>query len=72
MVDTAINALCDESMLPLFRKLSRAFTLLLGIDPIVVMTDIAGGIRGQALDGPYGARGRSPTRRYVAVDQTDR
>ena len=33
-----------------FVKLSRALTLLLGIDPIVVMNDIAGASQEQALD----------------------
>lgn len=33
-----------------YRKLSNALTLLLGIDPIVVMRDIAGASREQALD----------------------
>jgi hypothetical protein len=33
-----------------FNKLSRALTLLLGIDPIVVMKDIAGASQEQALD----------------------
>ena len=33
-----------------YRKLSRALTLLLGIDPVVVMKDIAGASRDQALD----------------------
>lgn len=33
-----------------YNKLSKALTLMLGIDPIVVMTDIAGASREQALD----------------------
>jgi AcrR family transcriptional regulator len=33
-----------------YRRLSNALTLLLGIDPIVVMTDIAGASRHDALD----------------------
>jgi AcrR family transcriptional regulator len=33
-----------------FSKLSKALTLMLGIDPIVVMQDIAGATREQALD----------------------
>ena len=33
-----------------YSKLSRALTLMLGIDPIVVMKDIAGASRQQALD----------------------
>jgi hypothetical protein len=33
-----------------YSKLSRALTLLLGIDPVVVMKDIAGASRFQALD----------------------
>jgi AcrR family transcriptional regulator len=33
-----------------YRRLSQALTLLLGIDPIVVMTDIAGAGRKEALD----------------------
>ncbi|HYL36040.1 MAG TPA: TetR/AcrR family transcriptional regulator [Bryobacteraceae bacterium] len=33
-----------------FSKLSRALTLLLGIDPVVVMKDIAGASQEQALD----------------------
>ena len=33
-----------------YSKLSRALTLMLGIDPIVVMKDIAGASREQALD----------------------
>ena len=33
-----------------YKKLSHALTLLLGIDPVVVMTDIAGASRKEALD----------------------
>src|SRR5262245_45713696 len=33
-----------------FERLSRALTLVLGIDPVVVMTDIAGATREQGLD----------------------
>lgn len=33
-----------------YQKLSRALTLLLGIDPVVVMKDIAGASREEALD----------------------
>ena len=33
-----------------YGKLSRALNLMLGIDPIVVMKDIAGASRQQALD----------------------
>jgi hypothetical protein len=33
-----------------YSKLSRALTLMLGIDPVVVMKDIAGASREQALD----------------------
>lgn len=33
-----------------YGRLSKALTLMLGIDPIVVMKDIAGASRGQALD----------------------
>ena len=33
-----------------YNKLSKALTLLLGIDPVVVMTDIAGASRGEGLD----------------------
>ena len=33
-----------------YNRVSRALTLLLGIDPVVVMTDIAGASREQALD----------------------
>ena len=34
----------------IYDRLSRALTLMMGIDPVVVMTDIAGVTRGQALD----------------------
>jgi len=33
-----------------YERLSRALTLLIGIDPVVAMTDIAGATREQALD----------------------
>ena len=33
-----------------YNKLTRALTLLLGIDPVVVMKDIAGASQEQALD----------------------
>jgi hypothetical protein len=33
-----------------YARLSRALTLLLGIDPVVAMTDIAGASRDEALD----------------------
>ena len=33
-----------------YNRLSNALTLLLGIDPVVVMTDIAGATREEALD----------------------
>ena len=33
-----------------YNKLSKALTLLMGIDPVVVMTDIAGASREEALD----------------------
>jgi AcrR family transcriptional regulator len=40
----------DELEPAAFERLSRALTLVLGIDPVVVMTDIAGATREQGLD----------------------
>lgn len=52
-VEWIANALAParKSMEPeTYRRLSKALTLLMGIDPIVVMKDIAGASREQALD----------------------
>ena len=43
-------SLCVRIDRETFSKLSKALTLMLGIDPIVVMKDIAGASREQTLD----------------------
>ena len=48
-----------------YSKVANALTLLLGIDPIVVMTDIAGATRKKRWSPWSGVRGRSQRRRFA-------
>ena len=49
-IEDALAAARAEMDSKTYNRLSKALTLLLGIDPIVVMKDIAGASREQALD----------------------
>jgi hypothetical protein len=49
-IEQALGPVRDHLDPKTYDKLARALTLLLGIDPIVVMRDIAGAKRREALD----------------------